>query len=174
MAQPERQIWESYEIYAQDPGDLVIVIQAAGANQEDLSFPVKSISVDKTIEVTAEYGTGSHLPYQLTPGKIGFSGTFNVGTWISKSDKEALVKALTLQDDEGLPRYFRLEVHDRPRPVQELPGVGEADLLTMQDAATPIEVYDGCMLTGDGIDIGEPGATTIRKYPFVCMRRIPA
>ncbi len=163
-------VWESYEVLAQDPGDIIVVVKASDM-PGDLEFPVKSLKVDKTIEVRGEYGTGSHLPYQLTPGKISFQGSFSVGTWISKSDKEALVRALTKQDDEGLPKYFKLEIHDRPRAVEELTP---EDPLTPTDkvARMPIEIYDGCMLTGDGIDIGEPGNTVSRTYPFMAMRRL--
>ena len=161
-------VWESYEILAQDPGDLIIAVNVAGT---DMEFPVTALKVDKTVEVRGEYGTGSHLPYQLTPGKISFQGSFSVETWVSKSDKEALVKALTKQDDEGLPRYFRIEIHDRPRAVEEL---SDPNNPTDMVARMPIEIYDGCMLTGDGIDIGEPGNTVVRNYPFMAMRRIPA
>lgn len=62
------------------PGDIIVVVKATDM-PGDLEFPVKSLKVDKTIEVRGEYGTGSHLPYQLTPGKISFQGSFSVGTW---------------------------------------------------------------------------------------------
>jgi hypothetical protein len=167
MPEVTKAVWESYEIYSQDPGDVIVVVNQGGT---ELEFPVTALKVDKTIEVRGEYGTGSHLPHQLTAGKISFTGSFTVQTWISKTDKESLVKLLTKQDDEGLPKYFRLEIHDRPRAVEEMGDyAGDAEIV----AELPIEYYDGCMLTGDGIDIGEPGTTIARNYPFMAMRRMP-
>lgn len=169
-------VTESYEIEAQDPGDIVVVVKPPqGVTM--LQFPVKALTVDKTIDITPEYGTGSHLSYQLTPGKIGFSGSFRIGTFVGKGvaatdgtnhkiageQKEQLVKYLTDQGDEGLPLYFSIEIHDRK--VGAGGEAGEADAL--------IEQYTGCMLSGDGIDIGEPGTTVTRAYPFVAMRRNP-
>lgn len=170
-------ISESYHVEATDPGDIVIVVKAPGGG--NIRFPVKALTVDKTIDITPEYGTGSHLPYQLTPGKIGFSGTFRIGTFVGQGaseevqggnlrlpgeNKEDLVKALTDQDDEGLPLYFDIEIHDRAR------GSGENSYGEIREL---IEAYRYCMLSGDGIDIGEPGTTVTRAYPFVAMRREP-
>jgi len=168
-------VTESYEIEAKDPGDIVVVFRPPNGPTL-IHFPLKALTVDKTIDITPEYGTGSHLSYQLTPGKIGFSGSFKVGTFVGHgeaddvrnervpgAEKESFVKMLTDQGDEGLPLYFSIEVHDRKR-TEEGEG-GEADAL--------IEKYTGCMLSGDGIDIGEPGTTSSRSYPFVAMRRSP-
>lgn len=168
---------ESYHVEAVDPGDIVIVIKPPGGGL--LRFPVKALTVDKTVDITPEYGTGSHLPYQLTPGKIGFSGTFRIGTFVGTGareevpggnlqipgeKKEELVRMLTDQGDEGLPLYFDIEIHDRAR------GTGES---AYGEAEQVIERYQYCMLSGDGIDIGEPGTTVTRAYPFVAMRRVP-
>jgi len=170
-------ISESYHVEATDPGDIVVVIKPPGGGM--VRFPVKALTVDKTIGITPEYGTGSHLAYQLTPGKIGFSGTFRVGTFVGQGareevtggnalipgeNKEDLVRMLTDQGDEGLPLYFDIEIHDRARGSGEN-QYGEADEL--------VEAYRGCMLSGDGIDIGEPGTTVTRAYPFVALRREP-
>ena len=56
----------AYTIVAEDPGDIVVTFSSDGGTH---TIPLKSISVQKTTDVTPEYGTGSHQKYGQTQGR---------------------------------------------------------------------------------------------------------
>jgi len=142
----------AYEIIAADAGEIVIEVQGN-------IIPCKSVRADRKIDITPEHGTGSHLPYNLTEGKITYEGTFRIGSFTTSAPGDAAVWEELLQvyledpSDEGLPRKFNIRIVDRKSGGQ-------------------IQSYKGCKLSGDSIDIGEPGKTTEREYPFSALRRV--
>jgi len=144
---------DTVDIVAQDPGDIIIEIKG-------MIFPVKALTCEKTVDVTPIYGTGSHQAYQKTYGKIGYKGSFTINTWIDQADKMKLDKALYEQEDEGLPVEFDLFVYDRSG------GNG----LQMGNRILSVEK---CTVSGDSVDIGEPGNPVARKYDYIALRRDP-
>jgi hypothetical protein len=146
---------DNVDIVAQDPGD--IVLEIAG-----MTFPVKALTSEKTVDVTPVYGTGSHQAYQKTYGKIGYKGSFTVNTWLSQEDKMKLDKAVYYEDDEGLPREFVISAYDRITG-----GAGGAH------ASAVILQLTYCTVSGDSVDIGEPGNPVARKYDYIALRRVP-
>ncbi len=146
---------QTVDIVAQDPGDIIIEIKG-------MTFPVKALTCEKSVDVTPLYGTGSHQAYQKTYGKIGYKGSFTINTWISQSDKMKLDKALYTQDDEGLPQEFDIYVHDRQMAGGSLSVAGMTILKVLK-----------CTVSGNSIDIGEPGNPVATKYDYVALRRDP-
>ena len=191
-------------IVATSPGDIVVEFAVSGETDEAGSsastvtyfeIPVKTLSLNKTIDVTPEYGIGSHQAYAHVVGKIAYDGDFTIGTWwVSAEDNPStwdyLVRNyLTYQNDEGLPREFGIRVHARGgasmvRSGTGIYGVSDATAVTndevnlsstassVQDNMV-IEAFQRCLLKGDGIDIPEVGGSVSRKYPFTCFRRDP-
>jgi len=191
-------------IVATSPGDIVVEFQAKNNNGQLMSFdiPLKTLSVNKTIDVSPEYGTGSHQAYAHVVGKIAYEGDFTIGTWYVSDEAnpetwDHLVREyLTFQDDEGLPREFTIYVHARDGTSMVRQGTGTYGdfdgvtenvegragnsmraaspfLATRMTSGTVIETYKRCILKGDGIDIPEVGGTVSRKYPFAVFRRDP-
>lgn len=149
---------EGLEIIAEDPGD--IQVEVAG-----LTFPVKKLTIEKKVDVTPEYGSGSHLPYFLTVGKIQYSGTFTVGTWIDPNDLTRLIKMLESDSYEGVPCTFNIVVNKKARqPRKGCPSSGET--------RTALKLMY-CKVTGDSYEQGEPGETITRTFPFIAARREP-
>lgn len=158
MAAIGQYITKGLEIIAEDPGDIEIQI-------ENFIFPVKKLTVEKKIDVTAEYGSGSHQAYFLTVGKIGYSGSFTVGTWIDKNNLTRLIKLLESQQYEGVPCPFNIAVYKKAeQPIDACPKKGERKRAF---------VLKYCKVTGDSYEQGEPGETILRTFPFMALRRDP-
>ena len=151
---------EGITIVAQNADDIVISI--AG-----MIFPVDVLSYAKTMDVKQHHGTGSHLPFDQTVGHIAFSGSFTVGTWITKDgDKRVLHRALMNQGDEGIPLPFVIIIMDR------LPDNPQDPEDLAFNAGGAIEALENCALTNEGTDVPN-GDTVQKKYDFVAMRRNP-
>ncbi len=160
------------------------------------------------MDVSKEYGIGSHRAYAEVVGKIGYEGDFTVGSWyVDAEDNPAtwdqLVRILTYQDDEGLPKEFTINVHARSGEGMLRSGTGTygdkggygnssgedviaggtitpgtnnlTDLSAVGQGSDSMVImsFHRCILKGDGVDIPEVGGTVTRKYPFSCLVRKP-
>lgn len=192
------------KIIATSPGDIVIEFKiGSGNSMKAYVVPVKSISGNKSMDVSKEYGVGSHQAYAEVVGKIGYEGDFTVGSWYAENEGDAsswdkLVQLLTYQSDEGLPREFTINIHARSGAGMMRAGTGTygtsgdtyrgstlEDILggDLDNNTTPsdsgessnqiIMSFYRCILKGDGVDIPEVGGTVSRKYPFSCLYRNP-
>lgn len=192
------------KIVASSPGDIVIEFKIpSGVEGENKTYliPVKSLSAQKSMESSKEYGVGSHQAYAEVVGKIAYEGDFTIGTWYTSAEDnpevwDRLVTLLTYQNDEGLPREFTINIHARGGAGMQRVGTGvytggETNS-TMEDTVSEGNVsyynnessgstsdkmiimsYYRCILKGDSIDIPEVGGTVSRKYPFSSLFRIP-
>jgi len=191
-------------IVASSPGDIVIEFKVsdasggtAGGKETSFEIPVKTLTINKTMDVTPEYGIGSHQAYAHVVGKIAYEGDFTIGTWwvsdeANPSSWDHLVRdLLTFPNDQGLPREFTINIYARGGEAMQRQGTGTYGVSgTMSEAAEGflgenitaqssnadsmiIETLNRCLLKGDGLDIPEVGGTVSRKYPYVCFRRTP-
>lgn len=186
------------KIVASSPGDIVIEFKIP-ENNSTYIIPVKSVSGSKNIDVSKEYGIGSHQAFAEVVGKIGYEGEFTVGSWYVDSENnpatwDELVRLLTYQNDEGLPREFTINIHARAGAGMTRVGTGtygsingysgstyeDAGDLTnneavasMENTDTVIMSFQRCILKGDSVDVPEVGGTVSRRYPFSCLVRIP-
>ena len=190
-------------IVATDPGDIVVEFQAQiGNNVQGFGIPLKTISVNKTMDVSPEFGIGSHQAYAHTVGKIAYEGDFTIGSWWVSDESNPntwhwlIREFLTFQDDEGLPREFTINIHARGGSAMIRQGTGTygnsggysipgnpqweeqqggytAPTQGLVSDSMVIESYKKCILKGDGTDIPEVGGKVTRKYPFQCFRRDP-
>ena len=176
------------KIVASGPGDIVIefVMKAQSNSASDTvsgamahySIPVKTLSASKSIEISKEYGTGSHQDYAEVYGKIGYEGDFTIGTWYVSAEEnpstwDDLVKNyLTYSNDDGLPQEFEIRVHARGGSAMTRVGTGTYVSGTTNSDNMVIETYKRCSLKGDSVDVPESG-TLSRKYSFSAMRRYP-
>lgn len=85
-------------------------------------FPLRTANYSKNMAVDEEYGTGSRLPYWLTPQQIGFALGFSYVSLVLDGDPQAdqnsgkgllLTRILDDQGDEGKPNFFNVMVMDR-------------------------------------------------------------
>jgi hypothetical protein len=164
-----------YTIIAEDPGDIVInfVSSADGTIQQ---IPLKSISMQKTTDVTPEYGTGFHGKYGLTQGKIDYKGDFEIGTWwVSDAENpekwmDLIKNHLTWSGVQGLSREFDVVVTDSNAQYERTNLSGPTTLSGNNTICT----FHRCLLTGDSLSVGNVGSTASTKYSFTCMSRDPA
>jgi hypothetical protein len=174
---------ESYSVIATSPGDIVLEFIMSGASglPANVQIPLKSITAQKSTDISPEYGTGSHQAYAHVVGKIGYSGDFTVGTWYMSAEAnpstwDTLIRTfLTFQGDEGLPKEFDIRVQARPGASMISQGTGTygTNSASGNSSGLTIQTYKRCKLTGDATDIPEVGGTVTRKYSFICMRRDP-
>ena len=162
-----------YTIIAEDPGDILLsFLMHDGTIQQ---IPLKSISMQKTTDVTPEYGTGRHNKYGLTQGKIDYKGDFEIGTWwVSDAENPStwmdLIKNhLTWNQVEGLSREFEIIVTDTNAQYERTNLVGP----TMLGGYNMICTFHRCLLSGDSLSVGNVGSTATTKYSFTCMSRDP-
>jgi hypothetical protein len=192
------------KIVATSPGDIVIEFKIPESNSTYI-IPVKSVSGNKNIDVSKEYGIGSHQAFAEVVGKIGYEGDFTIGSWYVDSENnpatwDELVKLLTYQNDEGLPREFIINIHARSGEGMTRVGtgtygaingysastyedLGETGRITgsanneavasMENTDTVIMSFQRCILKGDAVDVPEVGGTVSRRYPFSCLVRTP-
>ena len=184
-------------IVASSPGDIVLEFSAnVGGKPQSWQIPCKSLSASKSMEVSKEYGIGSHQTYAEVVGKIGYEGDFTVGSWYVDQENNPttwnwLIKNfLTFQNDEGLPKELTIKVFARMGTSMIRQGTGTYgsgdDAMTQPDAEfdarngtlaetdnLTIETYYRCILKGDSTDIPEVGGTVSKKYPFSAMMRDP-
>jgi hypothetical protein len=190
-------------IIATSPGDIVVEFKAYyGGSMKGFAIPVKSISASKSMDVSHEYGLGSHQAYADVVGKIGYEGDFTIGSWFAGTEDNPstwnwlIREFLTYQGDEGLPREFTINIHARYGQAmaragtgtygsrEELTGEGEVagnpqmtegqySSNTGETDGMIIESYLRCILKGDAVDIPEVGGTVSKKYPFSCLIRNP-
>jgi len=154
-------IRDGYNIEATSSNDVVISVAGAW-------FPCKRLSYAKTIEVKEEWGTGSHLPYALTTHNIGFTGSFDVGTWLSDGDRHALTYLLEDQGDEGIPIYFDIIIMDRFPAKEDSAGT----VPTGEISRSVFEKLLNCKITKSGRDYPE-NSTVLTQYEFKAMERFP-
>jgi len=139
---------------AVDPSEIVLLV-------DDLEIPIRSLQPKRTIQLTPEMASGSHLPRGLTVGGITYELTFEVGTFVNgpEGEKNAnewnnlLRDHLEFPEDEGIPKYFDIRITDRRTGVQ-------------------IEAYRYCRLQGDSWNIGQPGTTSTKQYNCLALRRV--
>lgn len=171
------------DIVAQDPGDIVAIFTPSkgngkAANIETLKIPLKAFTCDKTVDVTPVYGTGSHLAYQKTYGKVGYKGSFTINSWIDQAEKMKLEHLVYSQEKwEGTPMEFDIIITDRVGAGGEEGRTGEtsetAESGGASQASPVIVKVLYCTLSSSGIDIGEPGNVIATKYEYVALRRQP-
>lgn len=163
----------SYTIVAEDPGDIVVTFQTESGDHE---IPLKSVSVQKSTDVTPEYGTGSHQKYGQTQGKVDYKGDFEIGTWwVSSAENPsewmALIRdGLTWNAVEGLGREFNIVISDAGLAYDR----SMLTKTTVDSSSARIVTFYRCLLTGDSLSVGNVGSTASTKYSFSAMSRIPA
>jgi hypothetical protein len=147
------------KLTAVDPSEIVILIRSSSG--ENLEIPCKSVQPKRSIKLTPELATGSHLPRGLTVGDIGYEISFTVGTFVNDPAGERnatmwnnlLTEHLEYPEDEGIPKYFTIRLTDRRTGKQ-------------------IMAFEYCRLQEDGWNIGQPGTTTEMQYNCLALRRI--
>ena len=166
----------AYTIVAEDPGDIVVTFKAkSGISQQ---IPLKSVSLQKSTDVTPEYGTGSHWKYGQTQGKIDYKGDFEIGTWwVSSAENPnewmALIRnELTWSNGEGLSYEFDIVITDAGIEYDRSNQIGPTTVNAGE--ASSIVTFKRCLLTGDSLSVGNVGSTASTKYSFSAMYRDPA
>jgi hypothetical protein len=160
----------SYTIVAEDPGDISIRFKSSGGEH---TIPLKSISVQKSIDVTPEYGTGNHEKYGQTQGKIDYKGDFEIGTWwVSAAENPStwmdLIKLNLTYENSGLGREFDIVISDTGLDYERSMQNGPT---TISANDTGIVTFKRCLLTGDSLSVGNVGSTCSTKYSFSAMYR---
>ena len=125
------------KLTAVDPSEIVILV-------DGLEIPCKSVQPKRSIKLTPELATGSHLPRGLTVGDIGYEISFTVGTFVNDPAGERnatmwnnlLTEHLEYPEDEGIPKYFTIRITDRRTGVQ-------------------IQAFEYCRLQEDAWNIGQ-------------------
>lgn len=174
---------DTHTIVATSPGDIVVSFNVPSVGK-GYDIPVKSLSVTKSIDVSQEYGLGSHQAYAHVVGKITYEGDFSVGSWWVSDEANPrtwnylVQEYLTYANDEGLPREFTITIMARGGESMVRKGTGtygtsENTTGSTAESDMAIETYKRCILKGDGTDIPEVGGTVSKKYPFVCFIRDP-
>ena len=164
----------TYTIVAEDPGDIVVTFQGKSGTPQ--TIPLKSVSVQKSTDVTPEYGTGSHWKYAQTQGKIDYKGDFEIGTWwVSNAENPetwmSLIKdELTWSQAEGLSHEFDIQISDSGLEYDRSNQIGPTTI----SSGTGIITFKRCLLTGDSLSVGNVGSTASTKYSFSAMYRDPA
>lgn len=167
---------ENYTIVAEDPGDIYVRFLTGN---EQHTIPLKSISVQKSTDVTSEYGTGYHEKYGQTQGKIDYKGDFEIGTWwVSSAENPShwmdLIKLNLTHEGSGLGREFDIIIGDTGLNYERSMKSGATSISTSAtDSATDIVTYKRCLLTGDSLSVGNVGSTCSTKYSFSAMYRTP-
>jgi hypothetical protein len=170
------------KIVASSPGDIIIefmMTDTVTGKANNVYIPVKTLSASKTIDVSKEYGVGSHQDYAEVVGKIGYEGDFTVGTWFVDSEENpeswnALIRNnLTYSTDEGLPKEFEIRIQARSGTAMTRQGTGTYGTNLSNSDQQTIETYKRCILKSDGTDVPEVGSTVSKKYSFSSMRRDP-
>jgi len=161
----------TYTIVAEDPGDIYVTFTSADTGVPHV-IPLKSLTVQKTTDVTSEYGTGNHEKYAQVQGKIDYKGDFEIGTWwVSSAENPGtwmdLIKIHLTWDNSGLGREFTIVVSD----------TGDEYKRSWEKATTVngmgIVTFERCLLTQDSLNIGNTGTTATTKYSFTAMHRNP-
>lgn len=161
----------SYTIVAEDPGDIVVTFLSEGGRH---TIPLKSVSVQKSVDVTPEYGTGSHQKYGQTQGKVDYKGDFEIGTWwVSDAESPStwmdLIKTCLTwgSSAEGLGREFQIIITEKGLAYER------SGTAPYTPAGNAIVTFDRCLLTGDSLSVGNVGSTCSTKYSFSAMTRTP-
>lgn len=163
----------AYTIVAEDPGDIVVRFKSETGEH---TIPLKSLSVQKSTDITPEFGTGSHQKYGQTQGKIDYKGDFEIGTWwVSAAENPGtwsylISEFLTYSSAaEGLGREFTIVISDKGTEYNR----SGTTSYSVDNASNPIVTYNRCLLTGDSLNVGNVGSTCSTKYSFSAMRRTP-
>jgi hypothetical protein len=162
----------AYTIVAESPGDIVITFTASGG--EPHSIPLKSLTVQKSTDISKEYGTGYHQKYAHVQGKIDYEGDFEIGSWwVSSAENpktwmDLIKENLTWKDVQGLSKEFEIMVNDvgseYDRSLKEPTQVSSGTIVT----------YHRCLLKSDSLNIGDVGSTVSTRYSFSAFSRDPA
>jgi hypothetical protein len=161
-----------YTIVAESPGDIVVTFTSS-ADGTLQTIPLKSISAQKSIDVSSEYGTGNHQKYAHVQGKIDYQGDFEIGSWwVSDAENpetwmDLIKEHLSWNGVQGLSREFTIMIADN----------GAAYDRSLKTAGTPggaaIVTFNRCLLKQDSLSVGEPGSTVSTKYSWTAMSRSP-
>jgi len=162
----------AYTIVAEDPGDIVVTFTST-ANGIPHIIPLKSVSVQKSTDVTPEWGTGSHEKYGQTQGKIDYKGDFEIGTWwVSSAENPEkwmdLIKENLTYAANGLGREFTIVIGDNGAAYDRSIREGPTEVI-----GHSIVTFYRCLLTGDSLSVGNVGSTASTKYSFSAMYRDP-
>jgi hypothetical protein len=164
-----------YTIVAEDPGDIMVTFTSVATGIGHV-IPLKSISAQKTTDVTPEYGTGRHTKYAQTQGKIDYKGDFEIGTWwVSNAQNpetwmDLIKNELTYSGVEGLSQEFTIVVSDTSAQYNRSQREGPS-LVT---GGSGIVTFNRCLLTQDSLSVGNVGSTASTKYSWSAMSRDPA
>lgn len=161
-----------YTIVAESPGDIMVVFTSS-ADSSLHNIPLKSLSVQKTVDISKEYGTGYHHKYAHVQGKVDYEGDFEIGSWwVSAAENpetwmDLIKEHLSWGSVQGLSREFEIVVSDDglayDRSLRNPTSVTGAAIVT----------YYRCLLKQDGLNIGDVGSTVSTKYSFTAMSRNP-
>ena len=162
-----------YTIVAESPGDIVVTFTSS-ADGTLQTIPLKSLSAQKTTDVSKEFGTGYHGKYAHVQGKIDYEGDFEIGSWwVSNAENpetwmDLIKNHLTWNGTQGLSREFEIMIADigadYDRSLTKPTQVGGAAIVK----------FHRCLLKGDSLSIGDVGSTVSTKYPFTAFSRDPA
>jgi len=161
----------AYTIVAEDPGDIAVTFTSS-ADGTLHTIPLKSVSVQKSTDVTPEFGTGRHEKYAQTQGKLDYKGDFEIGTWwVSNSENPEtwmdLIKNHLTWSSSGLSREFTIVISDTGLEYER--SLNAATTVT----GAKIVTFNRCLLTGDSLSVGNVGSTASTKYSFSAMSRDP-
>lgn len=164
----------SYTVVAEDPGDIYVTFTSGSSDGVPYTIPLKSISVQKSTDVTPEYGTGEHGKYGQTQGKLDYKGDFEIGTWwVSAAENPStwmdLIRLHLTYENNGLGREFTIVISDSNLDYARSNQNGPTTI----SGETKIVTYERCLLTGDSLSVGNVGSTASTKYSFSAMRRTP-
>ena len=164
----------AYTIVAEDPGDIAVTFTST-SNGVPYTIPLKSVSVQKSTDVTPEWGTGSHEKYGQTQGKIDYKGDFEIGTWwVSAAENPEswmdLIKNHLTYEANGLGREFTIVISDAGTDYDRSNLTGPT---TVSSNNSKIVTFNRCLLTGDSLSVGNVGSTASTKYSFSAMSRTP-
>lgn len=164
-----------YTIVAESPGDIIVTFKTEDGEH---TIPLKSLSAQKSTDISKEYGTGYHHKYAHVQGKIDYEGDFEIGSWwVSNTENpetwmDLIKENLTHKGAQGLSREFDIVVTDAgtdyARSLKNVTNPPTAD------SGYAIVTYRRCLLKSDSMSIGDVGSTVSTKYSFSAFSRDPA
>lgn len=164
-----------YTIVAESPGDIIVTFKANG---NEHVIPLKSLSAQKSTDISKEYGTGYHQKYAHVQGKIDYEGDFEIGSWwVSDTENpetwmDLIKENLTWKGAQGLSREFEIIVTDAGTEYDR--SLRDVTPLPASSSGQAIVTYYRCLLKSDSMSIGDVGSTVSTKYSFSAFSRDPA
>ena len=164
-----------YTIVAESPGDIIVTFKANG---NEHVIPLKSLSAQKSTDVSKEYGTGYHQKYAHVQGKIDYEGDFEIGSWwVSDTENpdtwmDLIKENLTWNGAQGLSREFEIIVTDAGTEYDR--SLKNVTNPPTSNSGQAIVTYYRCLLKSDSMSIGDVGSTVSTKYSFTAFSRDPS